>query len=138
MSSLKLTLVISATAVIAAIAGYAIAEARLSSLSTFIFNSSYLSATSNASLDVKVLRAIHANDLPKATSLLETRVDMNLLFVATYQDVIPPRLRDASIYKDLAFIKAYRAEVPSSNGSVEVQTTINRVLEMRPQEDETK
>jgi|HubBroStandDraft_6_1064221.scaffolds.fasta_scaffold784365_2 hypothetical protein len=132
LSPLKLTLVIVATALVAAAAGYVGAAYRLSSLNAIFFNSSFLSSASNAAIDVHTLRAIRAGDLAKATSSLEARIDMSLLHLAVYDAVVPPELREASVYDDLATVRAYRSEVPSSNPSAEVQADIKRALNLRP------
>ena len=127
-SSLKLALIVGTTAVVSGAAGYFIAGYQLGSVMPIAFTGSYLNAASDAVLDVQTLRAIHDNNLAKATSALEARIDSHLVHLSTYNDGIPPQWRDASVYVDLAEVRKYRTEVPSSNDSPEVQAAISKAL----------
>jgi hypothetical protein len=84
--SLKLALVVGTTAVVSAVAGYLVAGYQLSTVMPMAFTGSYLSAASNAVIDVRTLRAIHDNDLAKATSILEARIDSHLIHLSLYND----------------------------------------------------
>ena len=127
-SSLKFALVVGTTALVSVVAGYLIAGYQLSRAIPIAFTSSYLSAALDAVSDVQTLRAIHVNDLAKATSILEARIDLDQLHLSVYNDAISPEWRDAFVYADLASVRTYRTEVPSSNDSPEVRAAIAKAL----------
>ena len=132
-SSFKLALVVSTTAVVAGLAGYLVARYQLSSLMTIALGSSYRVAAANAVLDVRTLRAIHSEDLAKATSILENQIDNDLIHLSFYNHALQPDLRDPRVYSDLAQVRTYRAEVPSTNPSPEVQAALTKALAQKPE-----
>jgi hypothetical protein len=138
MSSFRLALIVGTTAVLSGVAGYFVAGYQLSSIMAIAFTGSYLNAASNAVIDVQILRAIHANDLAKATSILDARIDSHLLHLSLYNDAIPPQWRDAVVYAHLAEVRKYRAEVPSSNDSPEVRAAISKALALSSETRERK
>jgi len=135
ISPLRLTLVVVATAVVAAtaaaVAGYAAARNQLRDATLYFVSISYLIDGSNAALDVHALRAIRAGDLVKGTSILEAKIDQSLLHLADYETRMPRDLRDRALYEDISVIRAYRADNPSSSSNPEVQATIDRALNLR-------
>jgi hypothetical protein len=137
-SSLKFALVVGATALVSVVAGYLIAGYQLSRAMPIAFTSSYLTAALDADSDVQTLRAIHANDLAKATSILEARIDLDLLHLSVYNDAVSPEWRDALVYADLATVRKYRTEVPSSNDSPEVRAAIAKALALSPETRDRK
>ena len=136
--SFKLALIVGTTAVVSAVAGYLVAGYQLSTAMTIAFTGSYLNAASNAVIDIQTLRAIHDNDLAKATSVLEGRIDSHLIHLSLYHDAIPPQWRDAVVYADLAKVRKYRTEVPSSNDSPEVRAAISKALALGPETRDRK
>lgn len=137
-SSFKLALTVGTTAVVSAVAGYFVAGYQLSTILPIAFTGSYLNAASNAVIDVQTLRAIHENDLAKATSILEARIDSHLIHLSLYNDAIPPQWRDAAVYANLAEVRKYRTEVPSSNDSPEVRAAISKALALSPETRDRK
>jgi hypothetical protein len=131
--SFKLALAVGTTAVVSAVAGCLVAGYQVSTVMPIAFTGSYLNAASNAVIDVQTLRAIHDNDLAKATSILEARIDSHLVHLSLYHDAIPPQWRDAVVYAHLAEVRKYRTEVPSSNDSPEVEGAISKAFALRPE-----
>ena len=131
VSPLKLTLAFIATALVAAAAGYVGGTRQLRNATATLFNLSFGHSASNAVLDVLTLRAIHAGDIAKATSMLEDHIDMNLMYLAAYETTVPAQWRDTVVYHDLAVVRACRTEVPSTAASAEVQADIKRALSLR-------
>ena len=135
ISPLRLTVIVVATALVtgttAAVAGYAAARNQLRDATLVFVSLSYLIDGSNAALDVRALRAIRAGDLEKGTSILEAKVDQSLLHLSDYETMMPVDLRDRALYDDISVIRAYRADVPSSNANAEVQATLARALNLR-------
>ena len=105
VSPLKLTLAFIATALVAAAAGYVGGS--------------------------RQRRSATASDIAKATSMLEDHIDMNLMYLAAYETTVPAQWRDTVVYHDLAVVRAYRTEVPSTAASAEVQADIKRALSLR-------
>jgi hypothetical protein len=135
-SSLKLALVVGTTAVVSGVIGYLVASYQLSKVLTIAFTDSYLTAASDAAIDVRTLRAIRNNDLTAATSILEARIDSHLLHLSSYNDAIPREWRDAAVYTDLATVRRYRAEVPSSSDTPEARAAIAKALALKSEERE--
>jgi hypothetical protein len=131
VSPLKLTLAFVATALVAIAVGYAGGTQQLRSATATLFNLSFDHSASNAAQDVRALRAIRVGDIAKATSMLEDRVDMNLMYLAAYEATVPLQWRDTIVYHDLAVVRAYRTEVPSTAASADVQAEIKRALSLR-------
>jgi hypothetical protein len=130
VSPLKLTLAFIATTLVAAAAGYAGGTRQLRSATATLFNLSFGHVASNAVLDVRTVRAIRAGDIAKATSMLEDHIDMNLMYLGAYEITVPPPWRDTVVYQDLAEVRAYRTEVPSTAASA-AQADIKRALSLR-------
>lgn len=128
MSPLKLTLAMAGTAVLAGAAGYVGGTLRLRSAVATLFSVSFEQAAANAAQDVRALRSIRLGEVAKATSMLEDRLDMNLLYLSSYEATVPPEFRNPVVYRNLEAVGAYRAQVPSTASSAEVQSTIRRAL----------
>jgi hypothetical protein len=138
MPSFKLALIVGTTAVVSAVAGGLVVGYQLSSTLPVAFTSGYLNAATNAVIDVQTLRAIHDNDLAKATSILEAQIDRYLLRLSTYNDAVSPEWRDASVYVELAQVRKYRTEVPSSSDSPEVRAAIAKALALKSEARDRK
>jgi hypothetical protein len=131
VSPLRLTLALVATALVAAAAGYTGGRHQLRSATATLFNVSFGTAASNAALDVRILRAIHLGDTAAATAMLEDHIDMYLMYVSAYETTVPPQWRDRVVYDNLAPVRAYRTEVPSTAPTAEVRAEIKRALDIR-------
>src|SRR5215471_14062600 len=109
----KFTLALAATAVLAGALGYIGGTLRLRSAVSTLFGLSFAQSASDAAQDVRTLRAIRQGDTASATSMLEDRLDTNLLYLSSYETTVPNEFRRSIVYHNLDAVRAYRSEVPS-------------------------
>jgi hypothetical protein len=123
-------IMIGAAAAIGAAIGYAVATVNYGAATRLALTSSYARAGSDVSLDIRTLKAIRENDVPGATRILESRLDLGLVHLSDYAKLVPAPLRQDSVRIAVEDARSYRAKVPSASDDLEVQGAIRRALNL--------
>lgn len=79
---------------------------------TFIEHSPYISAASQAKLDIAVLRRLRAGDVTSATEIMEGRLSLDDATLSRYDAAIPQKARDYLVLSGREAIREYRTQYP--------------------------
>lgn len=91
----------------------------------------YSGAASEGQLDARILQKLRAGETEKAFSMLEAKLNGNLITIGAMSKYIPSETMDESFFSSLDIIRQYRKQHPHEISTPHVQETVNRAFSLQ-------
>jgi len=79
---------------------------------------------------VHQLTLLRAGDTPRVISELDTLLDAHTMQLASYEENVPPDLRNSLVYRALADVRRYRGEYPLHIDNPTVRAEYQKALDL--------
>ena len=79
---------------------------------------------------VHQLTLLRAGDTPRVISELDTLLDAHTMQLASYEENVPPDLRDSLVYRALSDVRRYRTEYPLHIDDLTVRAEYQKALDL--------